>query len=372
MKKRVMRITVIFFSVMMTLTFCSRTIYRATIPKVRVVKPYGGTLKHNMDIEIYDICADTYLYEYIPFELPQPLNIDQFFVSPGTIVSAGDALAAFYAPGGAYLLQEAEEDLLFARDVCSEWEVALLEAAEQLNQKLIEAQTPSEIKILHSQRDLLVSGILNGNSTRIVYGNLQTTQKLVEYLRMLEKNNWILYASTSGTVCSIAAKNDLAYSGLAPLCQIADADASIFINIQLPNTTDLHYGNWKRNVYIETVDGFILAEMRSGNSQSIQVNIPKELKVSDILSIVVRLESPYEQFLIPNEAVHDDKVYLVESTVGAWGQRVYRVRVVNVITGNADWQSTAIVEGLNKNNEIIVSSTEDLIDGQIVLMDNLE
>ena len=59
--------------------------------------------------------------------------------------------------------------------------------------------------------------------------------------------------------------------------------------------------------------------------------MPQGVSASDVISTVIKLESPYQQFLAPNAAINDDKVYLLENDVGAWGQSVYSVREVSVI-----------------------------------------
>ena len=105
--RRAARITAAFFAAMLVLTFCSRTIYRSTLPRVRVETAAGGVLSYRFDLSDFEIRAEEYFYAYLPFLLERALTIEKVWVRPGDAVQTGDALVSFYAPEGEYLLSSA-------------------------------------------------------------------------------------------------------------------------------------------------------------------------------------------------------------------------------------------------------------------------
>lgn len=371
MKRRAVRITVGFFAIMLALTFCSRTIYRGTLVIVKTCLPTGGTLKYTIEADEFDFCADSYVTEYIPFALERPLTVCDVLLEPGDAIVAGDALVSLYAPEGERLLAQAEAELLAAREACAQWDVDLAEADVLLTQRSTQALTPDELGLLNAQRELLAAGILNGNSTRKVYQTFKSAQALVDYLRRLHEDAWTIRAGASGTLCAMAVDSGSKYSGISPICRIA-RDDSVFLKVRLSDAPDMRHGDWKITAYVDTNAGLVEAEVRSSDAQDVRVNMPQGVSASDVISTVIKLESPYQQYLAPNVAIHDDKVYLLENDVGAWGQSVYSVREVSVITGDSDLQRTAVVEGISRNDRLIVSATDSLTDGQIVLIDGYE
>lgn len=370
MKRRAARITAIFFSAMLVLTFCSRTIYRSALVKVCTSLPAGGTLKYTLAVDEFDYRADAYLNEYIPFELEQPLTVVDAYAAPGDVVAVGDALVAFYAPEGEQLLAAAEAGLLSARAAYAEWQVALAQADAQLAQRLDQAQTSAERGLLNAQQELLRAGVLNGSSTREVYRTLERAQARLEYLERLAGDDWVMRASAAGTLCAGMVESGSQYAGISPICRIAPAQAGVFLEAGLSDAPDMRRGDWKATAYLETRDGLTEAEVLSCAAQGVRVGLPQSCAGIGVISVILKLESPYEQLLVPNRAVHDGSVYVLATDVGAWGQSVYSVRKVDVVTGNSDLQSTAIREGLDRSDRIITSATGALTDGQVVVLDD--
>lgn len=59
--------------------------------------------------------------------------------------------------------------------------------------------------------------------------------------------------------------------------------------------------------------------------------------------------------------------FVLETGTGDWGQTVYTARETRVASGETDGTRIAILDGLHPGDRIIVSSTEAITDGQIVL-----
>ena len=372
MKKRTLNITALFFAAMLILTFCSRTIYRSTMTKVQTIKPSSGTLKYSIETQDFDICADLYDIEYIPFEFEHSLTITKIMAKPGQLLEIGDPLVSFYAPEGERLLAQAESDLLAARDLCSVFDVALAESIASLDEELNVTQNSDMRNVLLKKRNLLYSGILNNESTRNVYASLRSAQAQADYLRKLAKDAWTLRASSSGILCSIDVDINDTYIGIAPLCHIAKSDMPVYINAKLNNAPDTRRGKWNKTVFIDTSNGLVAGEIRTDDASNVYFNVPENVELSEIISVVINLESPYEQILVPNSAIENDKVFILDTDKGSWGQIIYRAKEVSIKKGNADLQNTAITDGIDRNDIVIVNSTGDLKTGQIVLLDSYE
>ncbi len=372
MRKRTVRVTVLFFSILLLLTFFSRTIYRQTLPKVRSSKPSGGTLQYSIDIDAFNVCANSVEYENIPFELTRLLTIEKVFVKLAEQIEIGDSLVAFYATEGEQLYRDAKVELLSAKDAWTIWDVALEKAKTQLVGKLDEAQSREDISNLQNERNLLIAGIYNDTSTRIVHGAMEAAQKKVDYLTALQDNGWILKSQTTGVVCSLSVKEGSIYSGVSPICRIAPVSEPLILTSTLSQMPNIHRGNWVWTAYLDTSNGFVKSEILNHDRETIDVSLPEGTAAADIFGMTIHLESPYQQILVPNSAIRNKKVYLLTTTTGGWGQTVYRVRQVSVIAGDIDDENTSVINGLSRNDRIITDPPKDLTNDQIVLMDDYE
>lgn len=65
--RRPARAAIAFFAVMLVLTFCSRTIYRAALPRVRVEAATGGVLSYRYDLTDFSLRARNMRTHTYPF-----------------------------------------------------------------------------------------------------------------------------------------------------------------------------------------------------------------------------------------------------------------------------------------------------------------
>lgn len=369
MKKRAVRISIVFFAVMILLTFTSRTIYRSTLPKVKASKMIGGILKYRLVSDSLDVRANSYINEYIPYDLSRAITVEHVLKKPGTAVKFGNPLFSFYAPEGEQVLNDATKALHLAKDASSDWDVKLSIAKHELESKIEEAKTQEELETLALQQNLLLEGVLNGTSSRTIYSALEIAQSKVDYLRNLKENEWIYTASTDGILCSFSIEEGAAYSGLSPLCQIAEQVESVYLVVMPKDIPKAISNNWQWTVTINTSRGYFKSTVLSYDEKGLQIAIPNNLSIKDIVGVLIMLESPYHKALVPNSALTDNKVFLLDSSIGDWGQTVYSVREVRVVTGDTDEERTVIIEGLDKNDQVIVNSSAPLKDGQTVVLD---
>lgn len=372
MKKRALRITAIFFSAMLILTFCSRTIYRSMLVKVRVAKPTGGTLKYEYVAEDFFLSADKYLYEYMPFPLEQGLTIERVHIRLGEEVEAGDPLISFYSVDGEYLLDQTEKALRRAEHDLDVWKNELASARIQLETKMGSAQSQAEREIVQSEMRLLEKGIWNGRYMDEVSEGVEAAQLAVDYLTALKENGWTMAAEFDGMICSVEVEVGNSYEGISPVCRLAEEGEAIFLHIDSLGLPDSADENWNWMVRFQTQQEIVDCEEVCVEDGVMTVMLPEGIGAFGIQSILIKLESPYEQFLVPCTAVTRGCVYLLETDIGDWGEEILIVCEKRVVTGNSDGENCVIREGLKASDRMVVYASGELMDKQVVILDNYE
>lgn len=363
-RKRAIRATVAFFTGMLLLTFCSRTIYRSTLETVEAQKPIGGVLTYYYTVREFSLEGDGEQGEYLPAPLSRPLTVERVYATPGEYVEAGESIASFSKPEGEYILSQARAGL---RDATAEYETWKLQWTAQkaaLEEEMGKAETPREAERLQEEMRVLLSGVLNGQSEETLLQKRAEAQSALSALEALKKADWTHRASASGTVCSVAVKKGDGYSGLSPIARIADG--GITLKAELTGAPDTREQGWKQQASVQTNADIYAANVRDIRDGFAEIRLPEGVRASDVLEIRVRLDSPYRAALVPNEALRADEAFLLEASVGDWGQTVYTVRRVAVTAGGSDGQYTEITEGLRSSDRVVVRSTAELSDGQTV------
>lgn len=372
MKKGAIRLTVIFFSVMIGLTFCSRTIYRYTLPKVRAEHPFGGTLKRTCESRDFEIFTGHPVYQYIPHKLSQALRIAKIHVKAGDGVQAGDPLLTFYAPDGAMLLKNAQSELEDAVAQQKVWELELEKAKSQIMVQRAEAKTDEETQLLMDEMRLLQAGYYDGVSARDWQKKIQNLQGLVADLAKLEARKWVYTSDYAGTVCRIYVAENAMYSGVDPILSIAKEEDPIYMDFFIDEALNVHPAKWTPEMRLETAEGLQSMEVEFIDGKTLRVKLPPEMEASEVAKAAFSFESGYEQMLVPNAAIQEKQLYILESAIGDWGLPVYRARKVKVSTGDSDAENTAILEGLHSSDRVIIASTRELRDGQTVVLEGFE
>jgi len=368
-KKRALRIAAIFFAVMLTLTFCSRAIYRSTLPHVQAQRPIGGTQTWQYVIRDFTVAGERELYEYIPCELPRALTVKKLLVLPGETVEAGDALAEFYPPGGEMALLAAQEAYFAAVMAAEVWVRNYENQYDALEARMENARTPEERESIRKDIELLQNGILNGTSAKDVQGRVDEAREAMEYLERLKRQNWQYCAANSGVVCSFGVQVGSMYSGISEIALLADASHQVSLKAQWPSLPKMGNGNWKWTVE------FYAGQLRLGegsvrdDGEMAAFSLPEDVEPAEVNEIQITLESPYERALIPMDAVEGNAVFLLQTEVGDWGQTVYVAKRTEFEAGNNDGRYVVILNGISTSDRIIVRNSQPLMDGQQVLLE---
>lgn len=366
--RRPARAAIAFFAVMLVLTFCSRTIYRTTLPRVRVEAATGGVLSYRYDLTDFSLRAEEYAYAYLPFPLEPSLTIETVWVQPGDVVQDGDALVSFYAPEGEHLALSANAAALSAEAELSQLESAIAGAREQLAQRLSGRQTREQAAAIRAEIDRLDAGFYEGKSVAQAREVAKQAREQADIFTALQNDGWVLRAHAASTICGVSAREGAAYGGLSPLCSLAALDQEIYLYAILEGAPDARGAQWQISAVLETDGGAVSARIALAGNDAVRVYPDGTCAPGDVLSLTVRLQSPYLQTLLSLEAVRNNRVFVLEAATGDWGETVYTVREKSVISGENDGVHISILDGLSPGDKVVVSAEESLSDGQTVLV----
>lgn len=373
-KKRATRIAILFFSVMILLTFFSRTIYRAMLPNVQIAGLNGGLLKYAHTAYDIRIKGQDSVSVQLPVLLSRPLTVKKLHVKPNQHVKKGEALLSFHEADGEYLMEEAEQRLDTASVTLSLWErdrerriVGLESAIKRTSRKADKAMMEEDLA-------LLVSGIMNGMTKRQMTADVTVWEKNLSSLNRLKLSGWRLRCVESGLIESILIKEGDRYSGLDPLLTLCPEGTGYRIGCVWESAPALRLNEW---IIQARITGFSAVDAMDIDISDGRATLwfPTPEGVPDpekIASVSINAESPYNPIIINSKTIHDGVVFRLKSKTGAWGQTEYYAEELQITAGLKDTEHTAVLSGLSYNDVLIVSSNKPLENGQTVLLDSYE
>lgn len=371
MKKRAVRLTSAFFLIMLALTFYSRTVYRAMLPKVHTQSLSGGILKLKCESHDFSLDTDEPVYQYIPYELPKAMRIAKLHVKPGDTVVKGAPLATFYHPDGENILAQAKEKLASTMDAHRVWELELSKAKQQTRKMLAETADKSEKDMLNVELKLLEAGHYSGTSSAGWQTEIASLQALIDVLSRMEAENWVQRAECGGIVCDVYVNESDMYSGIAPIASIAPPQSPVYISFKLDESLPADLHGWLPGMSIVTTGGPLAVEAELSDGR-MHAQLPGDIAPSSIINAQISFESEYQPSLVPGKAVHGEYIYALDSIRGEWGTTTYRARKIKVVIGDRDGENVSVLDGIGKRDRIIVSSTRELQDGMSVVLDGFE
>ena len=372
MKKRAVRCMAVFFSAMLILTLCSRTIYRSTLVKVRAAKPTGGTLKYEYTTDSFKLSADEYQYEYIPFYLSQALTVERVYIQLGDRIEPGAPLLSFYPVDGEDLLGRAELALRQAEYDMKSWKNEMAAKQSRMESEMEAAESQAEREAIVGEMELLKMGFLNGRSEEEVKDSYQAAQETVDYLKSLKENGWTMTAKSAGVVCAVRMEEGNKYLGMDPICLLADEETDVYLHIGPFDLPDAASETWNWKIMLQNgQEAFKFADCSVRNGM-IAVMLGELPDISLVRQIKIFLESPYERILVPCSAISGDSLFLLEADVGDWGEEILVAREKRILLGDSDGENCAVLDGLHTGDRMIVYASGALMDGQIVVKDSYE
>ena len=82
------------------------------------------------------------------------------------------------------------------------------------------------------------------------------------------------------------------------------------------------------------------------------------------------MESEYYRYLIPNSAVAEGRIYLLESDVGAWGSQAHYARAVSVNVLGSDEKYSAVEGDIKGVSQVITGWDKPIDDGAEVYVND--
>ena len=373
-KRHMLRISAVFFILLLLLTFFSRTVYRRMLPNVEVAKAAGGMLKF-----AYTSCDICILGEHsvpvlIPVVLTRPLSVSQVRIKANEHIAVGDILITFYPKDGEYLIREAEKKLDLAAASLALWKNEHENRVADMTAAVEKSKGKMEKERLEKELALLKAGIMDGTTETQLQAEAALWEETLKTLEGLAQDQWQIKAETSGYAEQILVRKGDGYSGLSPLINICPDGTRYRIGCTWKDAPGLRAGSWAIQGTVENTAALDAVDVTNeANGDTVWFEPGEDTPLPDqISSVLLSAASPYCLMLIDNKAINGDKMYLLKSKTGAWGQTEYYAQEVRVRTGGKDDQHTEVLSGLNYNDLWISSRNKPLGDGEPVVLASYE
>ncbi|MEF3306220.1 efflux RND transporter periplasmic adaptor subunit [Paenibacillus sp. GYB003] len=371
-RKRTVRSVIVAFALLMiTLTLFSNTLLTYSLPQVTVEKPAPGFLSHDVSgtgtieaAEIADLNVDT------------RWTVDRVLVKVGDKVTAGQTLVTFKTDDARATLLDEE----------ARYEQKKL-SVQKLQDNLIEAMKAGNSAQERSLgRDLDSAGL-----------DLQIQERKLNQLREQLAHGAALVSTVTGTVVELNATTGLAPSGSRAIARVTDESKGFQfkttvdtskakyvapgdeVDIVVPSLNNARLKG-KLNAVNDPLSG--TSGQTSGSGAASATDSRKELVVDladnrlkggEAGELFVSKKMPQSRQLVSNAAVREDDsgkyVLVLKEKKGPLGNEFYAQRA-NVTIADSDDGKTSIESGITPIDQIIVSSSKSVGDGDRVMMAN--
>ncbi|TWH56957.1 RND family efflux transporter MFP subunit [Desulfitobacterium sp. LBE] len=375
-KQTIGRLSLMFFMMMMVLTFFSNTLLHFTLPKVEAERPTNGVLIKEIfgegTVEVKQMWE-----EYAKANLP----VKEVLVERGDRVSKGQTILSLDIRSlqDSYLDEQTRLQLL---------ELSLAGAEDTLEQKqrdyenmkaLVENGAEAEINLRNAEK-ALAEAARNCDTTRL---NLTMQERKVQSLAEQVANGGIYTAPADGIITELNFAAGSSANSTQPLFRLADTGQgfrlvvpiagelaeyaqpgdTVSVNIysldqriegKIERITDnsQHPGEQK-DVWIDLAGEGLAGEGLAGGEKG-EIYLSKKTK-------------PYP-VLVPNSAIYTDSdgsfVYVLKSRKGPLGMENY-VQRLDVNVEDSDNEKSALTNMIG--DEVIIQSNKPLADGDKVL-----
>ncbi|MEA4999582.1 MAG: hypothetical protein VB087_09365 [Candidatus Limiplasma sp.] len=380
---------IVFLGVMAALTFFSQTIYYNTLPKVEVQRVSSGVLQtvvSGSDILLYAEQAERV---DIPADLADlKLRVERVWVQKTASIKQGEALLRFDPAQGASTLAKAERMFQRAEEALTTWDIKYQNTWNELDIDMLTlqrkmAETDADPETLGAQLQTLQAkqealertNILDGVSRASLEQNLSLSKATLATLTKLSTQGWVVNAPNSGVVSEILVKEGDEYSGLLPLVWLVPASAKLRVGIECK--PEVHISSLDR-VMVYSGDDVplgneaIWAFAGEGTLNGKRVLWAEPTITSPDLTKLTklnfRIDSDYCQYMVPNAAVVEDTLYVLDSRQGAWGTEELFARRVEGKGVQSDDKNTSVSLGLTSMDNVIIKWDRPFEDGDTVMI----
>lgn len=329
--KKAVRSLRIFLSIMLFLTFFSRTLYQATLPQVTAVSISGGYLTLNIPVQNPLINSElTIDYVLCAENLSSPLKVKRIYGQINQMYEKDSALVEFDSYRGAYALKQAEIEYEEAETALKLWRQSFDQRIRDIQKRTDELHSAGEasmeeIRMLNEERKLMEQdGIHNGSSLTTLETRYNEAKRICNVLSELSEDEWILNAPDKLWLTSLNVEKEGEYWGIEPVFSYVPDGGDLYVGV----STCLSEEMIKAAEQIVMYDGrgkrsaawaFDHMEQIGENCLlwAVSVGENAELPENDLY---FRLETGYYDSLVPLDAVFGEQIYLVKERDGSWGQ----------------------------------------------------
>lgn len=367
-KRGVRNVIVAFIGLMIVLTLFSNTLLQLSLPQVTVARPQPGMLSHDVSGTGTVRVAET-----VDLNVETRWTVDQVLVEVGDKVKAGQTLVTFKT-------DDARNTLL---DEQARYEQKKLSIGK-LQDNYVEAQkSGNELQSRSIMRDI--------DSAKL---DLDVQQRKIKQLQEQLEQGAELVSSVSGTVVELNATAGLAPQSGRSIARVTD-ETKGFQFVTTVDTDQAKYVNVGDEVEIvvsslsnarvkgklaEIDDPVAAAGGQSGSNAAASTGDRKELVVDlkddrlkggESAELFVSKRTAQARMLLPNSAIRQDDsgkfVLVLKEQKGPLGNEFYAQRAA-VTIADADDSYSSIESGIGIPDQIIVSSTKSISDGDRVMM----
>ena len=318
--------------------------------------------------------------------------MDSVLVRAGDRFDPGDALVQFDPIRGEIALQDAQALQVQAKQDLELWDMRWMERWNELTLQRMQYEAQMEnpnanmdelllrMEMLEEEFRRLEQDKLLDNSYRREYEEAYAAAKaIVDRMHALAAQDWKLTADCSGYVHEMELQAGGRYEGRLPLLRYVPAEAApIQIGIAWDGSVDasaianISVSNSAGMMQKELAFGWTFAGISEENGQRfLWAQTQDELpSLRELGALTFELESENYRYLVPNSAVVGDRVCLLESSMGAWGNTAYYVRAVNVNVLGSDDKYTAVEGEIQGISQVITGWNKPIYDGAEVYVED--
>jgi len=344
---------VALITLLLILTFVSKTVYSYNLPVVTATTPLNGKLDKLETVKGIAEWADK-----VEAYTDTAGYVEEIFVKEGDHVSKGQALARLSlaedemskSREDAYELQQVEMDIENAEEDCSDLkklyeEGAIAKSEYEKEDRNLQNLYAKRQKLLLDSRDISNSGSLT------------------------------VYAPDDSVVSEISVhKGQKVSSGdLVATCGLP-RNFEINCGISLDNNFVVEGDVCKLDNSSHSLDGIVTEVTPEGESKKVTVLIQSEdVKVGETFDVKFEKESAESYILVPNGALNRDSdgyfLYQVKQREGILGKEFY-VEKQRVYIGDNDAENTVISDGVSFFEPIVLQCNKEIDEGDIVILEN--
>ncbi len=375
-KQTIGRLSLMFFMMMMVLTFFSNTLLHFTLPKVEAERPTNGVLIKEIfgegTVEVKQMWE-----EYAKANLP----VKEVLVERGDRVSKGQTILSLDIRSlqDSYLDEQTRLQLL---------ELSLAGAEDTLEQKqrdyenmkaLVENGAEAEINLRNAEK-ALAEAARNCDATRL---NLTMQERKVQSLAEQVANGGIYTAPAAGIITELNFAAGSSANSTQPLFRLADTGQGFRLVVPIAGElAEYAQPGDTVSVNIYSLDQRIEGKIERitdngqhpGEQKDVWIDLAGEGPAGEGLAggekgeiYLSKKTKPYPA-LVPNSAIYTDSdgsfIYVLKSRKGPLGMENY-VQRLEVNVEDSDNEKSALTNMIA--DEVIIQSNKTLADGDKVL-----